>query len=163
MIPPVRDGTVNQIQQLLLGGRLDPTRDPATQSQRPFPSASINLTPISLIASESQAISARAAASSGSGPPWRRERLQRALLADLAKLDDRRAVNSGAVAASAVPTCPRTSASQISYFGEGDRNRFARRPPLLPDKRPGSVIKTLPLIVPEASQMWANQNPNLGR
>ena len=54
-----------------------------------------------------------------------------------------------------------TRASQISYFCEGDRNRFDRRPPLLPAERPGPVIKTLLLIVPEASQMWANQNPNL--
>ena len=69
MIPAVENGTVDQIQQLVLGGRVDPARDPATQSQRSFPSASINRTPISFNASESLAISALAATSSGSGPP----------------------------------------------------------------------------------------------
>jgi hypothetical protein len=69
MIPAVENGAVDQIQQLVLGGRVDPARDPATQSQRSFPSASINRTPISFNASESLAISALAATSSGSGPP----------------------------------------------------------------------------------------------
>lgn len=69
VLPAVGDGPVDQIQQLVLGGRVDSTRDPATQSQRPFPSASINRTPISFSASDSLAISALAAASSGSGPP----------------------------------------------------------------------------------------------
>src|SRR3954470_2949874 len=68
VIPAVGEGGIDELQQPSLGGRLDPSRDPATQSQRPFPSASINLTPISFSASESRAISARAAASSGSGP-----------------------------------------------------------------------------------------------
>ena len=69
MLPPVGDGPVDQIQQLALSGRVDAARDPATQSQRSFPSASINLTPISFSASDSLAISALAATSSGSGPP----------------------------------------------------------------------------------------------
>jgi len=69
VLPPVGDGTVDQIQQHVLGGRVDSARDPATQPQRSFPSASISRTPISFNASESRAISALAAASSGSGPP----------------------------------------------------------------------------------------------
>ena len=69
VIPPAGKRPVDQLQQLVLGGRVDPARDPATQSQRSFPSASINRTPISFNASESRAISALAAASSGSGPP----------------------------------------------------------------------------------------------
>src|SRR3954447_26578111 len=68
VIPGVGEGGIDELQQPMLGGRLDPSRDPATQSQRPFPSASINRTPISFSASESRAISAFAAASSGSGP-----------------------------------------------------------------------------------------------
>jgi hypothetical protein len=66
VLPAVGDGAIDQIQQLVLGGRVDATRDPATQSQRSFPSASINRTPISFSASESRAISARAATISGS-------------------------------------------------------------------------------------------------
>src|SRR3954453_20812359 len=68
VLPACRGRRVDQLEHARLGGRVDAARDPATQSQRPFPSASINLTPISLIASESRAISAFAAASSGSGP-----------------------------------------------------------------------------------------------
>jgi hypothetical protein len=68
VIPAVGHGPVDQVQQLVLGGRRNTQRDPATQPQRPFPSASINLTPISFSASVNRAISARAAASSGSGP-----------------------------------------------------------------------------------------------
>src|SRR5829696_10537094 len=68
VIPAVGDRGIDERQQPMLGGRLDPSRDPATQSQRPFPSASINLTPISFSASESRAISALAATSCGSGP-----------------------------------------------------------------------------------------------
>ena len=71
MLPATSNGLVDQAQQLLLGGRVDPARDPATQSQRPFPSASINRTPISLIASESRATSALASTSSGSRAPGR--------------------------------------------------------------------------------------------
>jgi len=37
------------------------------------------------------------------------------------------------------------SPNQISYFCEGERNRFRRDPPAaLPAERPGSVIKTRP-------------------
>lgn len=53
----------------MLGGRVDAAKNPTTQSQRPFPSASISLTPISLSASESLAISALASTSSGSIAP----------------------------------------------------------------------------------------------
>ena len=116
VIPPVGDRPVDQCQQLVLGGRVDAARDPATQSQRSFPSASINRTPISFNASDSRAISALAAASSGSAPPWRtpgrdaRERVQRALLADLAQLHDRRAIDPARSAASTVEYSPRNSA-----------------------------------------------------
>src|SRR4051812_27714991 len=68
VIPAVVDRAVDELQQRVLDGRIDTPRDPAVQSQRPFPSASMSLTPISLSASESLAISARAAISSGSGP-----------------------------------------------------------------------------------------------
>src|SRR3954465_3540603 len=68
MIPAVGDRSIDELQQPMLRGRLDPSRAPATQSQRPFPSASINLTPISFSASESRAISALAADSPGPGP-----------------------------------------------------------------------------------------------
>jgi hypothetical protein len=61
VLPPVGDSAVDQTQQLVLGGRVDAARDPATQPQRSFPSASINRTPISFNASESRAISALAA------------------------------------------------------------------------------------------------------
>jgi len=61
VLPPVGDSAVDQTQQLVLGGRVDAARDPATQPQRSFPSASINRTPISFNASESRTISALAA------------------------------------------------------------------------------------------------------
>ncbi len=61
VLPAVGDGPVDQIEQLVLGGRVDATRDPATQPQRSFPSASIRRTPISFSASDSLAISALAA------------------------------------------------------------------------------------------------------
>ena len=48
VIRAVRDRPVDQLKQPVLGGRRHAQRDPATQPQRPFPSASINLTPISL-------------------------------------------------------------------------------------------------------------------
>lgn len=69
MLPPVSEHAVDHAQQLLLGGLIDPAGDPATQSQRPFPSTSINRTPISFNASDRRAISALASASSGSWPP----------------------------------------------------------------------------------------------
>src|SRR4051812_32877323 len=54
---PARGGRlVDELQQPGLGGRVDAARDRATQSQRPFPSASINRTPISFSASDSLAI-----------------------------------------------------------------------------------------------------------
>ena len=64
-------------------------------------------------------------------------------------------------AASIVVNSPRNNPIQISYFCEGERNRFARRPPLLPAERPGSVIEDPFLVEPEASQMSRNQNPDL--
>src|SRR3954453_3654426 len=69
VLPAGRGRRVDQLKHARLRGRVDAARDAATQSQRPFPSASIKRTPISFSASESRAISARAAASSGSGPP----------------------------------------------------------------------------------------------
>jgi transposase len=99
VLPPFGDSPVDQVQQLVLGDRINAARDPATQSQRSFPSASINRTPISFNASESRAISALASASSrvraalanpGSG---RRERIQRALLSDRPELHDRRTIH----------------------------------------------------------------------
>ena len=102
MIPAVGDRGVDEVQQRVLGGRSTPPRDPATQSQRPFPSASINLTPISFSASESRAISALAAASSGSGPdPGRTPGLDAANASSApcratdAQLHDRRAIHPG--------------------------------------------------------------------
>ena len=68
VIPAISDRRVDERKQRVLGGRRHAQRDPATQSQRPFPSASISLTPISFSASESLAISACAATNSGSGP-----------------------------------------------------------------------------------------------
>jgi hypothetical protein len=64
-------------------------------------------------------------------------------------------------AASAALYSLRNSPIQISYFCEGERNRFGRRPPSLPAKRPGSVIEDPFLEEPEAWQMRANQNPDL--
>lgn len=69
MLPTVGDRPVDQVQQLELGGLINSAGDPATQPERSFPSASINRTPISLSASDSRAISALAAASSGSSRP----------------------------------------------------------------------------------------------
>src|SRR4051812_36591459 len=66
MLPARAGRLVDELKQPGLGGRVDAARDRATQSQRPFPSASINLTPISFNASDRRAISARASASSGS-------------------------------------------------------------------------------------------------
>ena len=37
VLPALSDGTIDQPEQLMLGGRVDPARDPATQSQRSFP------------------------------------------------------------------------------------------------------------------------------
>jgi len=66
-------------------------------------------------------------------------------------------------AASIIEYSPRNNPIQISYFCDGDRNRLPRRPPLLPAERPGSVIEDPFLVMPEASQMRTNQNPNLWR
>ena len=65
VLPAAGDGLVDQLQQRRLGGRIDAARDRATQSQRSFPSASINRTPISFNASDSRAISALASAQLG--------------------------------------------------------------------------------------------------
>ncbi len=56
---------------------------------------------------------------------------------------------------------PRNSPIQISYFCEGDKNRYRRRTPTLPAERPGSVTEDPSLVKPEASQMWANRNADL--
>src|SRR4051812_19608163 len=134
VIPSARNGLVDKPQQLVLGGRRHSPRDPATQSQRPFPSASINRTPISFSASESRAISAFAAASSGSAPepprtpglevarassaPWRATDLSFTIV-------ERSTPDCSAAAA--IVYSPRTRLSQISYFSLGERNRFPRR------------------------------------
>jgi len=167
MLPAVGDSPINQAQQLMLGGRLDATRDPATQPQRSFPSASIKRTPISFNASDSRAISACAAASSGSTPPCRtpgRDAARASNAPCLATILSFMIVERSTPvrsAASIVENSPRNRPSQISYFCEGDKNRFDRRPPLLPTARPGSVIEDPFLVKPEASQMWANRNPDL--
>jgi len=167
VLPALSDGPVDQIQKLVLGGRVDATRDPATQPQRSFPSASINRTPISFNASDSRAISACAAASSGSGPSRRtpgRDAANASSAPSFATVRSFMIVERSTPARSAasiVLNSPRNSPIQISYFCEGERNRFGRRPPLLPAKRPGSVIEDPFLMEPEASQMWANQNPDL--
>jgi len=147
MLPAVGDSPINQAQQLMLGGRLDATRDPATQPQRSFPSASIKRTPISFNASDSRAISACAAASSGSTPPCRtpgRDAARASNAPCLATILSFMIVERSTPARSAasiVENSPRNRPSQISYFCEGDKNRFDRRPPLLPTARPGSVIE----------------------
>jgi hypothetical protein len=133
VIPAVGDRSIDELQQRVLRGRLDPSRDPATQSQRPFPSANINLTPISFSASESRAISALAATSSGSGPlpgftpgldcanaskaPWR------ATLRNFKTVERSTPTRS---AAWAIVYSPRSNETQISNFSDGDKNRFAR-------------------------------------
>src|SRR3954453_23609383 len=134
VIPAVGDCGVDEFQQRDLRGRRHAPRDPATQSQRPFPSASIKRTPISFSASESLAISARAAASSGSGP----------LLALTPGLDAANASNApcratwrnfmtversspARSAAAAIVYSPRTKLNQICYFSLGERNLLPRR------------------------------------
>jgi hypothetical protein len=64
--PALFQGLLEQVQQSGLGGLVHPGRDPATQSQRPFPSTSTSLTASSLSASPSRAASARAASNSRS-------------------------------------------------------------------------------------------------
>src|ERR1035438_185356 len=167
MLPAASDGLVDQAEQLVLGGRVQIGRDPATQPQRSFPSANIKRTPISLIASESRAISALASTSSGSEAPWRtpgRDEASASSAPCLATSRTRMIVERSTPARSAasrVVNSPRNNPIQISYFCEGDRNRLRRRPPpALPAKRPGSVIEDPFRVVPEASQMLRNQNPN---
>jgi hypothetical protein len=167
VLPPVGDRPVDQLQQLELRDRVDAARDPATQPQRSFPSASINRTPISFNASDKRAISAFAAASSGSAPPCRtpgRDAASASSAPCLATVRSFKIVERSTPArsaASAIVYSPRNSPIQISYFCDGERNRFGRRSPLLPAERPGSVIEDPFLEEPEASQMRANQNPDL--
>jgi hypothetical protein len=131
VLPPISDRSVDQPQQLMLGGHVDAARDPATQSQRSFPSASINLTPISFSASESLAISARASASSGSGPPWRTPGRDAANASNAPCFATPRSFTiverstPARSAASTVESSPRTSASQISYFCEDEEKPLA--------------------------------------
>jgi hypothetical protein len=67
---PARSGRlIGELKKPGLGGRVDAARNPATQSQRPFPSASMSRTPISFSASDSRAISALASASAGRRRP----------------------------------------------------------------------------------------------
>ena len=97
--PPGRLGTHDQIHQRRLGGRIHPTRDPATQPQRSFPSANVNLTAIS-----ANAVRRRSTSAPGRlgphvpllVPPARtrpRQRIERALPRHLAQLRDRRPVH----------------------------------------------------------------------
>src|SRR4051794_21693733 len=162
VIPAVGDRTVDELQQRELGGRLDTPRNPATQSQRPFPSVSMSLTPISLIASVSRAISGVSATSSGSGPlpirtpvvdaasassaPWR------ATMRSVITVDRSPPDRS---AAAAIVYSPRIRLSQISYLSLGDKNRLPRRP-----RRPvplpldcGSLIFARSWMRPTGSQM----------
>jgi hypothetical protein len=133
VIPSTGNRLVDEIQELVLGGRRDTPRDPATQSQRPFPSASINRTPISFSASESRAISALAATSSGSGPlPGFTPGLdcanaskapRRATLRNFKIVERSTPARS---AAWAIVYSPLSNETQISNFSDGDKNRFAR-------------------------------------
>ncbi len=138
MLPPVSERSVDHAQQLLLGGLIDPAGDPATQSQRPFPSASINRTPISFNASDRRAISALASASSGSWPPvltpgrGRRQRVQRTLLGDLTHPHDPRAIDTGPLGR----LHRRVLAAQqpdphLILLRRRQKNRLRRRLPLL--------------------------------
>ena len=154
----------------LLGRRLrwqDKLGNPLSRDSGPADAASINRTPISFNASDSRAISACAAASSGSAPPWRtpgRDAANASSAPCLATVRSFMIVERSTPARSAasiVLNSPRNSPIQISYFCDDDRNRFGRRPSLLPAGRPGSVIEDPFLVEPQASQMWANQNPDL--
>ncbi|MEJ7787637.1 MAG: hypothetical protein WKF96_22770 [Solirubrobacteraceae bacterium] len=101
---PDRPGhAVDQCEQAGLGGRVDAARNRATQSQRPFPSASINRTPISLQRlRQARDLRTRVGelgvhAGGLDARPRRRQRVQRALLGDQAQLHHRRPVDAGAV------------------------------------------------------------------
>ena len=167
---PARPGRpVDQAQQARFGGRVDAARNRATQSQRPFPSASINRTPISFSASDSLAISARASASSGSTPLGRTPGRDAAKASSAPCLATSRSFitversTPARSAASLIVLSPRSSPSQISYFCDGDKNRLRRRPPLGgfcgPDSgMTGSLSKSR-----RASQMRSNQTPDLWR
>lgn len=119
-----------------------PTVHPQTVRRTPFPSASINRTPISFSASDRRAISARASASSGSTPPVLTRGFDAASASSapcLATWRTRMIVVRSTPARSAACTVvysPRNRPTQISYFSDGDRNRLRRRPPLLPSERP---------------------------
>jgi len=132
---PISQRPVDQLQQPGLGGRLDTQRDPATQPQRSFPSCNMSRTPISFSASDNLAISASAATSSGSRPaaltPGREAASAfsapcRATWRSFMIVERSTPARS---AASRVVISPRTSATQISYFCDGDKNRLRRRPP----------------------------------
>lgn len=60
------------------------------------------------------------------------------------------------VAASAMVTSWRTSCNQISYFCEGDKNRFAR---LLPDPTPGSFSDIITSSFIDWRTRQSDQNP----
>jgi hypothetical protein len=62
--PALRDGLGEQVEQAGFRVGVDPPRDGAAQPQCPFPSTKVSLTAISFRASDSRAISARAASSS---------------------------------------------------------------------------------------------------
>lgn len=64
--PPVGHRPVDQADQPCLGGRVDPPRDPATQPQGSFPSASVKRTAISANAVLNRSVSARTSANSTS-------------------------------------------------------------------------------------------------
>src|SRR5436190_1486938 len=163
---PARAGRiVDELQQPGLGGRVDAARDRATQSQRPFPSASINLTPISFSASDSRAISARASANSGSTPPALtpgRDAAKASSAPCFATVRSFITVERSTPARSAaslIVLSPRSRPIQISYFCDGDRNRLRRRAFC----GPCSVIPDSSSTSPRACQMRSDQTPDLWR
>jgi hypothetical protein len=64
--PTVCHRPIDQADQPCLGGRVDPIRDPATQPQGSFPSASVKRTAISANAVLNRSVSARTSANSTS-------------------------------------------------------------------------------------------------
>src|SRR4051794_40246368 len=146
--PALGDGLAQQTEQGLLGGRVDSAWDSATQPQGPFPSISINLTASSFTVSDNRAISAFAASNSPSRAGARipgRDSASAASAPSLATCRIRSTVERSTwctAAASAIVTSCRTSCSQISYFCDGLRNRFARRPARSVPRPSASMIRS---------------------
>ena len=128
-----------RLASLVLGGRVDPARDPSTQSQRSFPPRASSWRPISSFnASGSRAIPALALASS-----------------DRTLVERSRPARS---AASTVDSSARNGAARSHPSAMTRETASPPRPPLLPSAGSRLGIETLLPIVLEPSQMWANQN-----